>query len=182
MKTTTYLWLTIFIFLCILLYPNLDKASSPSQSDVLEAYLRVFPDVKGIGIIYSDAQKEKAIHKLEKIATAKKIKVIKARVPSVKEFPQALRDMKGRVDTFWVLDDPLFSLKEAWYYFVLFSLRNHIKTVVFTEKALASGGLFYYTDKKEVMINKKILEVLGLKVSEKAGPVRYFMKSSQEGD
>ena len=160
----------------------LARAQSPSESEVLEAYLRVFPEVKAIGIVYSQADKEEGIQKLEELAKAKKVKVIKVRVPSLEGFPQALREMKEKVDTFWVLDDPLFSLKEAWSYFVMFTVRNGIKTVVFSEKSLASGGLFFYAENKEVLINKRILEVNGFKVSEKAGSIKYYGTNSEDND
>ncbi len=173
MKAKTHGWLIVLIILCTLLYPRLDAASAPSESDVLEAYLRVFPGARSIGVIYSDSKHEETIQNLEKCAKEKNIGVIKLKIPSIKEFPSATRFMKDNVDTFWVPDDPLYSGNEAWTYFVMFCLRSGKKTVVFTENALTRGGLFYFTEKKEVMINKHILNAFGLKIEEKAGPVKY---------
>jgi hypothetical protein len=139
--------------------------------------------VKSIGIIYSQPQYEETIGRLTESARGKEINVIKVKVPSIKEFSQTLGEMKGKVDTFWVIDESLFSVQEVWNYFMMFTFRHRIKTVVFTEKALALGGLFYYTEDKETMVNKRILDVLGCKVSEKAGPIKYYSgKSGQESD
>ena len=182
MKIKTYRGWIIFVLFCAACYAISGKASFPTESEVLVAYLQAFPEVKSIGIIYSQPDMEDTIQKLTESAETKKVNVIKIRAPSIKEFPQALRDMKDKVDTFWVLDDPLYSMKEAWTYFIMFSLRNGIKTVVFSEKVLADGGLFFYTEKKEIMVNKRILDVNGFKVSEKAGPVKYFGESSQESN
>ncbi len=175
--------LIVFLLSCLLVfYPVLNNVSSLSGNEVLDAYLRAFPDVKSIGVIYSEPKNEVLIKELERTAKAKKIEVLKVRAKSIKDFPDALRILKDDVDTFWVLDDQLFSMSEAWNYFIMISLRNRIKTVVFSEKALASGGLFYYTDKKEIMINRRIIGLLGLKVSEKAGPVKYFEQTAQKAD
>ena len=100
--------------------------------------------------------------------------MIKVKVPSLKEFSQRLGEIKGKVDTFWVIDESLFSVQEVWNYFMMFTFRHRIKTVVFTEKALSLGGLFYYTEDQEIMINKRILDVIECRVSEKAGPVKYY--------
>jgi hypothetical protein len=181
MKTMAFRLLIVLTVAGAIFCPAINKASAPVQGEVLDAYLRAFPEVKNIGIIYSQPKYEEIIVNLAESAGAKEVKVIKVKVPSIKEFSETLGDMKGKVDTFWVIDESLFTVQEVWNYFMMFTFRHRIKTVVFTENALALGGLFYYTEDKETMVNKRILDVLGCKVSEKAGPVKYYSgKSGQE--
>jgi ABC-type uncharacterized transport system substrate-binding protein len=102
------------------------------------------------------------------------VKVVVTRVASVKEFPGALQAIKDRVDTVWVLDDEVYSIQETWNYLIMFCLRNKLKTVVSTDKALQLGGLFYCGPDQSCRVNKRILEVLGMTVSERAGSVQYY--------
>jgi hypothetical protein len=144
-----------------------------STGVVLEAFLKAFPDSRTIGVLYSEPQFEGAITELKAKAQERGIEVMPVKIGSIKEFPDQLQNMKGKADTLWVVDDPLYSLQEVWNFFIMFTLRNKIKTVVFTERALQYGGLFYFSPAQESMINKRILEAMGLTVSPEAGTVLY---------
>jgi len=163
--------------------PIVDHASSPAPNEVLEAFLKAFPEAKNIGVIYSQSELEEAVKKLEESAVSKGVRVIKSRVSSIPEFSKSLSEMKGKVDTFWVIDESLFSIQEVWNYFINFNFRHQIKTVVFTEKSLSQGGLFYCPESEKIVINKRVMEMSGFKVSGEAGPVTYYSaKESQEKD
>jgi hypothetical protein len=177
MKERLIGWLGAALILSLMLA----GAVTAGEAEALEAYLRVFPEVKSIGVLYSEPRHEEGIARLSEAAAKHKVGVIKVKVPSIKEFPGALQDMKGKADTLWVVDDQLYSLQEAWNFLVMFTLRNKIKTVVATEQALGVGGLFYYSPAKEVTVNKRILEVMGLTIAEKAGPVKYYEASKAGG-
>ncbi len=174
MKMIKHHRLILLLLLIMVLSTSPGTTDPPSIAEAFEAYLLAFPDVKNIGVIYSKAENEATIGELEDIAKSKNVGVIKFRSPTIKEFPKATRDLKDKVDTIWVIDDPIYSIHEAWSYFVFFTMRNRIKTVVSTEQALKECGLFYYTAEKEIVVNKKILGVLGLSVSSDAGPITYY--------
>ena len=159
--------------------PAARPSASPSLGEALQAYLRVFPEVKNIGVIYSESKNEDPIKNLTQSAKEKNILVVPIKVSSIKEFPGACREAGSKADTVWVLEDSIYSVvPDAWSYFVLLAMRNRVKIVVPSEKALASGGLFYFSEEKEIVINLRILKVLGLKVSPEAGPVKYYGASS----
>lgn len=162
------------LVLCAGLLLFCGTAFAQDDRGAVAAYVSVFPDTKSIGIVYSDKSLEGRIDLIKKDAEEKKIKVIISHAPTIKEFPQALRDLKDKADTIWVLDDPLYSVADAWKYFILFTLRAQIKTVVPNEKSLSQGGLFFYTEEKEALINKRVLDIMGLKVESEGVPIKYY--------
>jgi len=164
----------MIVSLCLILVAAAGSAVPPKIDKSLETYLKVFPEVKSIGVIYSRADLEPAIRQLESGARAKKIKLVKISSPTIKEFPDAVTQIKDQVDTIWVLDDPLYSVQDVWAFFLFFTIRNNLKTVVSTGKALSEGGLFYYNDLQEVVINRRMLNLLRLKVSSNAGEIKYY--------
>jgi ABC-type uncharacterized transport system substrate-binding protein len=158
--------------LCLL--PVAAAASLPSEKDILGLFSKIFPDTRSIGVIYSEDKHEQTVGIIREHAAKKKIEVKSLKVSSIKEFSEALNNLKGAVDTIWVLDDSLYSNMEVWKYFVMFTMRHRLKTIVHSEKALSLGGLFYCPDTSEVIINKRVLDLLGVKVKEGAGPVKYY--------
>jgi len=174
MRTQYIRWCMFIVLLGSVFFPQLNQAAPPTEKDTFEAYLLAFPDTKAIGVIYSEAKNDQSIKKIEDCAQEKNVVLIKMQASSIKDFPDALRQMKDKVDTLWVPSDALYSISESWNFFIMFCLRNRIKTVVLNEKALAGGGLFFLTENSEIIINKRILDVLGLKVSDKAGTVKYY--------
>lgn len=129
-------------------------------------------------MIYSENSLDKSIRELETAAKARNIKVVKILSPSMKEFPGAVKQIKDQVDTIWVLDDPLYSVQDVWSFFIFFTIREKIKTVVSTEKGIKDCGLFYFSDTKEAVVNKRMLDILGLKVALDAGEVKYYVPGS----
>jgi len=166
----------ILPWLCAIVYPASGTAATPVDK-TLEAYLKVFPETKSIGVIYSQASFEPSLKQLEAGAKAHNVKVVKVNCPGIKEFPAAITGIKDQVDTVWVPDDPLFALPDVWSFFLFFTIRNQLKTVVSTEKALKEGGLFYYSENKEAIINKRMLDIFGIKVSSLGGAVRFYEPS-----
>lgn len=169
-------WLGVLVLgLGLFLGSAVRPSAPPLLGEALQAYLRVFPEVKSIGVIYSEPKNEGPIKDLTQSAKEKNILVVPIKVASIKEFPGACREAGGKTDTVWVLEDSIYSVvPDAWSYFILLAMRNRVKIVVSSEKALASGGLFYYSEEKEIVINARILKLLGLQVPPEAGPVKYY--------
>jgi len=176
MRALAHRWRAVIVLLGVLIIcPTPDKASPSVENEALAAYLRIFPGVKNIGVIYSESRNEEPVKNLTQSAKQNNINLIKVKVSSIKEFPKACREVGAKVDTVWVFDDLIYtSVPDAWSYFILLTVRNSLKTVVHTEEALSSGGLFYYNAQKEIVINRRILKVMGLEVPEDAGPVKYL--------
>jgi len=149
-----------------------------THCEVLGSFIKAFPETRKIGVFYSKPEFEKAVSDIEKCEAAAGLTITKIKVETFKELPDALRNAKDNVDTIWMLDDSLFSVQEAWNFFIMFVFRSKIKTIVPSEKTLSLGGLFFVNDKKESMVNERILKVLELKVSEHAGEVKYFTPGS----
>ena len=147
-------------------------AAGPAEE--LALYLKIFSQTKSIGIIYSDPKNEAAVAALKSGAEALKLKLLAVKVASINEFPQALREMQTQADTVWVLDDPLYSNLDAWKYFIMFSLRHQLKTVVPSRRALELGGLCCFPEPGKALLNKKVLKLLGLEPSPGEAEVSYY--------
>jgi len=174
MKPPRYLIVTIALLLCQCLLPATALASLPSEKNILELFVRVFPDTKNIGIIYSEPKHEQTVKIIKQHAKELKIEAKSFKVSSIKEFSEALNELKGAVDTIWVLDDSLYSNMEVWKYFIMFTMRHRIKTIVHSEKALSLGGLFYCPDTTEVLVNRRVMDLIGVKAREDVAPVKYY--------
>ena len=147
-------------------------AAGPAED--LALYLKLFPSTRSIGIIYSDPRNEAPVAALRSAAETLKLKLLPVKVASLQQFPQALRGLQPQVDTVWVLDDPLYANLDAWKYFIMFSLRYQLKTVVPNRRAVELGGLCCFPESGKALINKKVLGLLGLEPGPQAAEVSYY--------
>lgn len=162
--------LALLVLLCVV--PASAPATPPTETEVLDLYLKVFPDTKSIGVIYSEEKNEQSVRALEERGRELGIEVKSFKVSSIKEFSKALSYFKGLVDTIWVPDDGIYQSMEVWKYFVMFTMRHRIRSIVHSEKSLAMGGLFFSPEENEILINKRVLDMLGLEVPDGV-PVKY---------
>ncbi len=149
-----------FLVWCLCLLPLLSTAQTQNDKKTLEVFVKTFPKTKSIGVIYSDEALDKRVESLKEAAAAMNIELEAVRITWIKIFPQTLDKMKGKADTVWVMDDPIYSTAEVWKYFIFFTIRNKIKTVVPNEEKLKQGGLFYCPENGEPMINEKIRKIV----------------------
>jgi len=147
-------------------------AAGPAEE--LALFLKIFPQTKSLGIIYSDPKNEAAVAALKSAADTLKLKLLAVKVASINEFPQALRELQPQADTVWVLDDPLYANLDAWKYFIMFCLRHQLKTVVPNRRGVELGGLCCFPESGKALINKKVLGLLGLDLGPQAAEVSYY--------
>jgi len=74
------------------------------------------PDIKRIGMIYSEAHSASALKKAQHAAGLLGITLVAQPIKRAKEFPRAWRKISGRIEAFWVLNDPvLYTLNNIYW-------------------------------------------------------------------
>jgi len=166
-----FFWIAL-IFLVLIFCPDFSSAQKLEQT--LSNLCKVFSGVEKVGIIYADSSFEKELKILEARAKELKITLIEKKVASIHEVPPNTRDLIGKIDTLMVVDDWIIKVPDAFNYIMLTALQNNWKTIVPREELLAKGGLFYTSEKGEIVVNKWIMQFLKLTPKEDSPKITFY--------
>jgi ABC-type uncharacterized transport system substrate-binding protein len=172
MKKRLGLYFIIFSALLVLSHPL--ASSEPQLEQVLTNFCKVFEGVEKIGIIYSDPSLEKSFKALDAEAEKLKVTLIRKKVSSVKEVPETTRSLVKKVDTLWVVNDPIIKIPDAFNFLMLTAMQNRCKTIVPSRELLAKGGLFYSGGKDEIVVNSRIMKFMKVTLKEGSPKVIFF--------
>lgn len=106
----------------------------------LRALLDVLPRTKTVGLLYARERTGRLAEKAREAAREIGIKLLAKEVRSTREVPQAIQDMKGKIDAFWMLPDLTVITPETIEFMLLFSLENKIPILAFSEKYVELGA------------------------------------------
>ena len=112
--------------------------SPEKQLDVLKQAL---PEIKRIGLLYDPAGTGNFVKKAKLAAPATGIKIIAKEILNSKDYPFLLESMKGEIDAFWMLPDLTAVTPETVEFLFLFSMKNRIPVITFSDKYLEMGAL-----------------------------------------
>jgi putative ABC transport system substrate-binding protein len=101
---------------------------------------KLLPTIKTIGVIYDPRRNGTYIKKALYFAKTEGIELIAKEVNSPKEVPEALENLRGKVDLLWILPDITVITPETTDFLLLFSLQNKIPIHVFSDKYLEMGA------------------------------------------
>ncbi|GEM_PF-6722397 len=146
----------------------------PDAENVLAGFHAIFPSAKSLAIIYSDTGSEAYVLKAETEAKKRNLAFKAVKIESFKDIPPSTRSLFGKIDTLWLVDDPMISQPDALNYLLLNSVQQQWKTIVLKDDWVRRGGLFHLTRGGEVVINKRILQFLKLTVPETKLKIRYY--------
>jgi len=74
------------------------------------------PDIKRIGLIYSPEHSGKSLGKATKAADLLGLKIVRQPINRAKEFTRAWQKMGGKIDAYWVLNDPvIYTLSNIYW-------------------------------------------------------------------
>jgi len=105
------------------------------------SYLRkVMPRVKRVGLVYDPKTTGHLVARAYKAAAKMGIELTALRANRPEEFPELLKRIKGRADVFWMLPDSTVITPESAEYLILFSMKNKIPILAFSEKYLKMGA------------------------------------------
>ncbi len=107
----------------------------------LRTLVDALPQAKTVGLLYAQERTGRLAEKARAAAREIGIKLLAKEVQSARDVPQAIQDMKGKIDVFWMLPDLTVITPETIEFVLLFSLENRIPVLAFSEKYVELGAL-----------------------------------------
>ncbi len=112
-----------------------------SQEKQLRGLLDVMPETKTVGLLYDRDRTGHLAEKARDAAGKLGVKLVAKEVRGARSVPQLIRDMKGKIDVFWMLPDVTVLTPETVEFLLLFSLEYKIPVLAFSEKYTELGAL-----------------------------------------
>lgn len=107
----------------------------------LNLFRETLADVKTIGLVYDPARTGYLVKKAQVAAKKMGITLITRQVGRSMDVPVAIKDMRTKIDAFWMLPDLTVVTPETVEFLLLFSLENTIPVLAFAEKYVEYGAL-----------------------------------------
>jgi putative ABC transport system substrate-binding protein len=99
-----------------------------------------FPGRKRLGLVYDPRRTGDFVSEAKAAAARKGFSLVTREVSSSKEVHERIQELKGSVDVLWMLPDLTVVTPQSVESMMLFSLRNHIPVVTFSERHLDVGA------------------------------------------
>ncbi len=111
------------------------------QERQLRAFLEALPDLKTVGLLYDPDRTGYLAENAREAAREIGINLIAKEVHRSSDVPLSIKDMKGKIDAFWMLPDLTVITPETVEYLLLFSLENTVPILTFAQKYVELGAL-----------------------------------------
>ena len=105
------------------------------------AFLEVLPAVKRVGILYNPDRTGNFVKGAVSAANNMGISLVAEKVQSAKEVPSALRNIRNKIDAFWMIPDITVYSPETIEFLFLSLLENQKPIISFSEKYVELGAL-----------------------------------------
>jgi putative ABC transport system substrate-binding protein len=103
--------------------------------------MKALPDIKRIGVLYDPDKTGHLVKNAKKMADHAGVELIARKTRNAKEIPSLLKQMRGKIDLFWMLPDITLITPETVEFLLIFSLENRIPILAFSEKYVGLGAL-----------------------------------------
>jgi putative ABC transport system substrate-binding protein len=111
------------------------------QEDQISYFRKAVPSMKTIGLLYDPERTgflaQRAIDACKKAG----VNLVAKEIKSSRDVPSEIKKMEGKVDGFWMLPDVTVFTPEGLEYLFLFSMKNKVPILTFSEVYLESGAL-----------------------------------------
>jgi putative tryptophan/tyrosine transport system substrate-binding protein len=111
----------------------------------LKEFMKVLPSVRRIGLIYDPLASGGMPAEIRKAASGLGLELVAKKATSAKEVPVLLEGLRGNVDGFWLLPDLTVLTPRIIEEIMLFSIRNNIPVLSFSERFLEAGAALAIT-------------------------------------
>jgi len=112
-----------------------------AQEDQMALFIKAFPALKTIGLLYNSARTgflaQRAIEACKKAG----LNLIAKDIQSSRDAPSEINRMEGQIDVFWMMPDATVLTPETIEYMFLFSMKNRVPILTFSDVYLDSGAL-----------------------------------------
>jgi len=105
------------------------------------AFKSVVPNLKKIGIVYSDKTAGSWVSDMKSNAGKSGLTVIEKKVASDKEVPNAIRALKGKIDGLYLPPDRKVTNRDAFQFITLFTFENNLPFMAPTSRFVKKGAL-----------------------------------------
>ncbi len=109
----------------------------------LDEMKRYFPEVKRVGLVYDPKRSGKFVEQLKSLRSG--LEFIALDTENIAEVPDLIHSLRGKVDLLWMLPDLTTTNQVTVQSYVLFSIRNKIPLLTFSEKLLDHGATIAVT-------------------------------------
>ncbi|GAB4274144.1 MAG: ABC transporter substrate-binding protein [Deferrisomatales bacterium] len=106
----------------------------------LELIAGALPGRRRLGLLYDPARTGDFVRRAQAAATGAGFTLLTKEVRAPQEVPQRLAELESLVDGFWMIPDPTVVTPQSVETLLLFSLRNRVPIVTFSESYLDLGA------------------------------------------
>jgi putative ABC transport system substrate-binding protein len=110
----------------------------------LHLYKEILPDAKRIGIIYSDENTKRLIDEAKIITAGFDMEIVSIWIKDIRGLPEALEDIISKIDSLWLLFDPVVTSSQRIVQEVIIfkALQKKIPVVGFNKWSVTAGSLY----------------------------------------
>lgn len=116
-----------------------------SSFEAIRRLRELFPEAKKIGILYDPAKTKKTVEKDMQIAQTWGFTLTTKEVSSIKEMPDAFREIQNEIDLLWLIPDSTVVTPESLEFIFLKSFENRIPVIAFSKELLSRGAVLTFT-------------------------------------
>lgn len=107
----------------------------------LEAYIGAIPNINNIGLIYNPDNTGELAEEAVRAAAKKGINLVIRKVKRPVNVANALKDIDGKINAFWMLPDVTLLTPESMELLLITSMEKEIPVLTFSNKYLEMGAL-----------------------------------------
>ncbi|MCI5208755.1 MAG: hypothetical protein D3910_08165 [Candidatus Electrothrix sp. ATG2] len=109
----------------------------------LDEMTRYFPEVTRIGLVYDPKRSSKIVAQLDSVRPD--LEFIALATENIAEVPELIHSLRGRVDLLWMLPDLTTTNHITIQSYAIFSIKNKIPLLTFSQKLLKHGATIAVT-------------------------------------
>jgi len=109
--------------------------------DQLQAFKKILPRIRRIGVIYDPAQNRSTIAEAQASARELGLTLMEKRISDPREIANAIKDLMYVVDALWMIPDQTVISKESFQYFLETSIERKIPLFAFSSILVKGGAL-----------------------------------------
>jgi putative ABC transport system substrate-binding protein len=149
--------------------------------DQLSAFLEIYPRAKKIGVLYDPEETVYLYRDVQSAADLLGITLIAKEVHSPSEVPSAIRELKNKINAFYMLPDTTVISHESIKYLMTFSLENSIPIITFSDNYVKKGALMslnidaFDIGRQAGKMANSILEGKNVKYIQRAAPRKAIL-------
>ncbi len=110
--------------------------------DTLQMLKELKPTAKNIGVIYDPRRTENFVEEAKRAAEKLNLNILAQRAYKVSDVPSGLDSLKGKIDAFWIIYDPVIANNMVLKKLLLFTLSNKLPLICPAKVFVKKGGLF----------------------------------------